>query len=164
MSHSLQVDRTTSEIRGRSTHEDDKDQDGHSEDGEDRAYSLGTNSFKLRDLVQRYRMSDLAVVPNPSADTVSLDDRIVEVVSLSISCGYPNVIVVSDVQVGEVGIGESSVVIVVAAPHRGEAFEACRYAIEELKARAPIWKAERFADGSVWMGAPARSGPQDEAE
>ena len=45
-----------------------------------------------------------------------------------------------------------------AAPHREEAFEACRYAIEELKARAPIWKAERFADGSVWLGAPARHG------
>ncbi len=65
-------------------------------------------------------------------------------------------------RVGEVGVGESSVIIVMAAPHRGEAFEACRYAIEELKARAPIWKAERFADGSVWMGAPARPGPSQE--
>jgi molybdopterin synthase catalytic subunit len=60
---------------------------------------------------------------------------------------------------GEVGLGETSVLIAVAAPHRGEAFEACRYAIEELKARAPIWKAERFTDGTVWMGAPARYGP-----
>jgi molybdopterin synthase catalytic subunit len=63
-------------------------------------------------------------------------------------------------RVGEVGVGEASVIIVTAAPHRGEAFDACRYAIEELKARAPIWKAERFADGSVWMGAPARPGPE----
>ena len=62
-------------------------------------------------------------------------------------------------RIGEVGVGASSVVIVAAAPHRGEAFESCRYAIEELKARAPIWKAERFADGRVWMGAPARPGP-----
>ncbi len=62
-------------------------------------------------------------------------------------------------RVGEVAVGESSVVIVMAAPHRGEAFEACRYAIDELKARAPIWKAERFAGGDVWMGSPARSGP-----
>jgi len=59
-------------------------------------------------------------------------------------------------RVGEVAIGKASVAIVVAAPHREEAFAACRYAIEELKARAPIWKAERFADGSVWLGAPAR--------
>jgi molybdopterin synthase catalytic subunit len=59
-------------------------------------------------------------------------------------------------RVGEVGIGEVSVAIAVAAPHRGEIFDACRYAIEELKARAPIWKSEHFADGSVWLGAPAR--------
>lgn len=62
-------------------------------------------------------------------------------------------------RVGPVGLGEASVAIVVAAAHRGEAFAACRYAIEELKARAPIWKSERFADGSVWLGAPARTGP-----
>ncbi len=64
-------------------------------------------------------------------------------------------------RVGEVALGESSVLIVAAAAHRAEAFDACRYAIEELKARAPIWKAERFADGSVWLGAPARHGPND---
>jgi molybdopterin synthase catalytic subunit len=64
---------------------------------------------------------------------------------------------------GEVEVGASSVIIAAAAPHRAEAFEACRYAIEELKARAPIWKAERFRDGSVWLGAPARHGPAGEA-
>jgi MoaE-MoaD fusion protein len=64
-------------------------------------------------------------------------------------------------RVGEVMVGEPSVVIVVASPHRAEAFDACRYAIEELKARAPIWKAEHFADGSVWLGTPARRGPAD---
>jgi MoaE-MoaD fusion protein len=58
---------------------------------------------------------------------------------------------------GEVGPGEASVVIAVATAHRGAAFDACRYAIEELKARAPIWKREQFADGSVWIGAPART-------
>jgi molybdopterin synthase catalytic subunit len=62
---------------------------------------------------------------------------------------------------GEVPLGEASVVIAVAAGHRGEAFEACRYAIEELKARAPIWKSERFTDGSVWIGTPARTGPEE---
>jgi molybdopterin synthase catalytic subunit len=62
-------------------------------------------------------------------------------------------------RLGAVALGQTSVAIVVGAPHREAAFAACRYAIEELKARAPIWKAERFADGSVWMGAPARSGP-----
>lgn len=64
-------------------------------------------------------------------------------------------------RIGAVSVGESSVVIVVASAHREDAFAGCRYAIEELKARAPIWKAERFRDGSIWMGAPARSGPAD---
>jgi len=58
---------------------------------------------------------------------------------------------------GTVPVGEASVVIAAAAAHRGAAFDACRYAIEELKARAPIWKSEHFDDGSVWLGAPART-------
>jgi molybdopterin synthase catalytic subunit len=61
---------------------------------------------------------------------------------------------------GEVPLGEASVAIVAASPHRDAAFEAARYAIDETKARAPIWKAEHFADGHVWIGEPARSGPE----
>ena len=60
---------------------------------------------------------------------------------------------------GEVPLETASVLIAVAAEHRGAAFDACRYAIDELKARAPIWKLERFADGSVWIGQPPRDGP-----
>jgi MoaE-MoaD fusion protein len=60
---------------------------------------------------------------------------------------------------GPVAVGETSVIICAAAAHRDAAFEACRYAIEELKARAPIWKSEEFADGSVWLGSPARPAP-----
>jgi molybdopterin synthase catalytic subunit len=52
---------------------------------------------------------------------------------------------------GRVELGEASVVIAAAAPHRAAAFDATRYAIEELKARAPIWKSERYAGGSVWV-------------
>ena len=48
--------------------------------------------------------------------------------------------------------------------HRGAAFEAARYAIDETKARAPIWKAERFADGHVWIGDVARTAPEDRPE
>jgi molybdopterin synthase catalytic subunit len=62
-------------------------------------------------------------------------------------------------RVGEVPLGAASIVVVAAAPHRGAAFEAARYAIDETKARAPIWKAEQFADGQVWIGTPARTGP-----
>lgn len=52
-------------------------------------------------------------------------------------------------RVGEVPAGETSVIVGVAAPHRAEAFAACRYLIDALKGRAPIWKKERFADGSA---------------
>ena len=51
---------------------------------------------------------------------------------------------------GRLGLGESSVVAVVSAPHRPEAFEAARYAIDALKASAPIWKHEVWADGAGW--------------
>jgi len=60
---------------------------------------------------------------------------------------------------GEVPLGEPSVAIVAVSPHRDAAFEAARYAIDETKARAPIWKAERFVDGHVWVGEIARDGP-----
>ena len=60
---------------------------------------------------------------------------------------------------GEVPLGEASVAIVAVSPHRDAAFEAARYAIDETKARAPIWKAEHFADGHVWVGEVAREGP-----
>jgi len=61
---------------------------------------------------------------------------------------------------GEVPLGEASVAIVACSPHRAAAFAAATYAIDETKARAPIWKAERFADGHVWVGEPAREGPR----
>jgi MoaE-MoaD fusion protein len=60
---------------------------------------------------------------------------------------------------GEVPLGEPSIAVAAAAPHRDTAFAAARYAIDETKARAPIWKAERFADGHVWIGHQARTGP-----
>jgi molybdopterin synthase catalytic subunit len=65
---------------------------------------------------------------------------------------------------GEVPLGEPSVAVVAVAAHRDAAFSAARYAIDELKARAPIWKAERFEDGQVWVGEPARPGPAEPGE
>ncbi len=55
-------------------------------------------------------------------------------------------------RVGRMEIGEASVVIAVAAPHRDVAFEACRYAIDRLKVTVPVWKKEVYADGEVWLG------------
>ena len=66
-------------------------------------------------------------------------------------------------RVGEVPLGEVSIAVGAAAPHRDAAFLAARYAIDETKARAPIWKAERFEDGHVWIGHQARTGAASEA-
>ncbi len=52
---------------------------------------------------------------------------------------------------GQLEIGETSVVIAVGAPHRAAAFEACEWAIQELKRTVPIWKKEVFEDGEVWV-------------
>lgn len=54
-------------------------------------------------------------------------------------------------RVGKLEIGETSVVISVAAPHRKAAFAACEWIIRELKRTVPIWKKEVYADGEVWI-------------
>ena len=64
---------------------------------------------------------------------------------------------------GDVPLGAASIAVVAVSPHRAAAFEAARYAIDETKARVPIWKAERFADGHVWIGHPARTGAGERA-
>lgn len=55
-------------------------------------------------------------------------------------------------RLGRIPAGEASIAIVVAAPHRAAAFEACRFVIEEVKRRIPVWKKELRADGSaIWV-------------
>lgn len=54
-------------------------------------------------------------------------------------------------RIGHLGIGEKAIVIAVSAAHRAEAFEACRFIIEEVKKSVPIWKKEIFKDGEVWV-------------
>jgi molybdopterin synthase catalytic subunit len=54
-------------------------------------------------------------------------------------------------RLGRLQIGEASVVVTVTSPHRGDAFAACRYAIDTLKATVPIWKKEFYADGAIWL-------------
>ena len=53
-------------------------------------------------------------------------------------------------RLGRLDIGETSVFIAVSAPHRGAAFDACRFAIDTLKRTVPIWKKEYFQDGAIW--------------
>ncbi|MFJ3232784.1 molybdenum cofactor biosynthesis protein MoaE [Streptomyces sp. NPDC086787] len=57
-------------------------------------------------------------------------------------------------RVGELGVGDIAVVVAVACPHRGDAFDACRRLIDDLKHEVPIWKHQRFSDGTEeWVGA-----------
>ena len=55
-------------------------------------------------------------------------------------------------RIGRVSIGETSVVIAVSAPHRGDALAACKDAIDELKDRVPLWKKEVYEGGEEWIG------------
>jgi len=64
-------------------------------------------------------------------------------------------------RVGRLDVGEPSIVIAAAAPHRAEAFAACRYAIERVKQVAPVWKRECFEDGRQWVEG-ASVDPDDE--
>ena len=61
-------------------------------------------------------------------------------------------------RVGRLEIGEASIVIAVAAPHRAAAFEACRYAIDQVKETVPVWKKEVATDGYWWVEDPV-AGP-----
>jgi molybdopterin synthase catalytic subunit len=54
-------------------------------------------------------------------------------------------------RLGRLEIGDPSVAVAVTSPHRDEAFAACRFAIDTLKARVPIWKKEHYADGTAWL-------------
>ena len=63
-------------------------------------------------------------------------------------------------RLGRLEIGEVSVAVAVTSPHRAEAFAACRFAIDTLKAKVPIWKKELYADGSAWLDGPGTAVPQ----
>jgi len=55
-------------------------------------------------------------------------------------------------RLGRCDVGEASIVIAVAAPHRDAAFHGCRHAIDRVKEVVPIWKREVWSDGAVWIG------------
>jgi molybdopterin synthase catalytic subunit len=64
-------------------------------------------------------------------------------------------------RVGRLELGEASVIIVAASPHRADAFAACRYVIERIKQVVPIWKREHFDGGDVWLEG-ATADPDDQ--
>jgi molybdopterin synthase catalytic subunit len=74
---------------------------------------------------------------------------------------WPDTRIAAQHRLGVIPVGEPSIAIAAAAPHRDEAFAACRFVIEEAKQRLPIWKKERFEDGSVKWREAEREQPDD---
>lgn len=72
-------------------------------------------------------------------------------IEADLAARFPEVRLVMRHRVGRLRIGEVAVVVAASAPHREEAFAACRSGIEEIKARVPVWKREWGPDGSVWV-------------
>ena len=74
---------------------------------------------------------------------------------------WPSAVLAVHHRTGHLDIGEASVAIAAASPHRADAFAACRYAIERIKQIVPIWKHEYFEGGDVWIEG-ATADPDDE--
>jgi molybdopterin synthase catalytic subunit len=77
--------------------------------------------------------------------------RAFTIISDEVSGRWPSVSVAFHHRTGSLEVGEASVAIAAAAPHRADAFAACRYVIERLKQVAPVWKHEYFDGGDVWI-------------
>ena len=77
--------------------------------------------------------------------------RAFEQIETEASARWPSTVLGLHHRIGTVAIGEASIVIVAVSAHRGEAFSACRFAIERVKQIAPIWKHEYFEGGDVWI-------------
>jgi molybdopterin synthase catalytic subunit len=69
-----------------------------------------------------------------------------------VSAQYPDVVLAVVHRLGLLVVGEASIAIVAASPHRAEAFAACRLVIDRIKETVPIWKKERGPDGEEWVG------------
>src|SRR5215207_1711210 len=75
---------------------------------------------------------------------------------------WPDTRVAVHHRIGRLELGEASIIIVAASPHRANAFAACRYTIERVKQIVPIWKHEHFDGGETWIEG-ATADPEDEA-
>jgi molybdopterin synthase catalytic subunit len=101
----------------------------------------------VRDSDHERGVVGLSYSAHPSA--VAELRRVAEVVAEK----FPALGVAAVHRVGELAVSDLAVVVAVSCPHRGEALDACRELIDMLKALVPIWKHQRFADGtSEWVG------------
>ena len=81
--------------------------------------------------------------------------EVLRAVAEKVAAGFPVRALAAVHRTGTLAVGDLAVVVAVACPHRGEAFDACRQLIDQLKAEVPIWKHQRFADGGEeWVGSP----------
>jgi molybdopterin synthase catalytic subunit len=87
--------------------------------------------------------------------------KVFEQIAAEASASWPGARLAIHHRTGRIEIGEASVAIAAASPHRADAFAACRYAIERVKQIAPIWKHEHFEGGEVWIEG-ATADPSDE--
>lgn len=83
---------------------------------------------------------------------IPMAESAMEQIGAEISERWPGTVTAITHRIGTVGINEISVVIAVSSPHRAEAYDASRYAIERLKMTVPIWKKEIYEDGTEWKG------------
>ena len=94
-------------------------------------------------------VTELDYTAHPTVSTVFYE------IADEVAASYPVSALAAVHRVGELKVGDIAVVVAAAAPHRGEAFAACRRLIDELKSRAPIWKHQLFDDGGEeWVGSP----------
>jgi molybdopterin synthase catalytic subunit len=89
-----------------------------------------------------------------------LAERALEHIVDEVRGQWPSVVLAVHHRVGTLAIGEASVAIAAASPHRADAFAACRYVIERVKQIVPIWKHEYFEGGDVWIEG-ATADPED---
>lgn len=81
-------------------------------------------------------------------------ENVIEEILSEVPRRFPGARAVARHRVGLCPLGEASVAVVAASAHRKEAFAACRFVIDTLKQKAPIWKQEVYADGTRWIGDP----------
>ncbi|HET8796356.1 MAG TPA: molybdenum cofactor biosynthesis protein MoaE [Thermoanaerobaculia bacterium] len=79
-------------------------------------------------------------------------EREMEKILREVAAQFPEVALAALHRLGHLIVGDSSIAIVASAPHRAEAFAACRMVIDRIKETVPIWKKERGPDGEEWVG------------
>ena len=103
----------------------------------------------IRDHDHDHDVTRLSYTAHPSAEAE------LRRVAAAIAEKFPVLGVAVVHRIGDLAVGDLAVVAAVSAPHRAEAFDACRELIDQLKATVPIWKHQRFTDGTdEWVGTP----------